>query len=263
MNRAWKGILRVTCGLFAIVWGAMSLGPIVNGTFATGDLSGWNSLGTAAAVGTLGNIVPTIGNYQAQIASGNGGYALSPTPVFPDVPVATLEATLNLPAAVLTTALPNNNTPFAGSAIYQSFTATAGTTLTFDWNFATNEKIPQSFDAGVVTLLAPGSAQATATELADTTQTASFQAGTGASPFVYVTGYKTTVLNLPSTGTYTVGFIALQTHDDTVSSGLYISNVRGGSVLPFSPVPAAWSLGLLGLGFIAIYSGIRKFRRAN
>jgi hypothetical protein len=37
--------------------------------------------------------------------------------------------------------------------------------------------------------------------------------------------------------------------------------VSGGAPLP-TPAPAAWSLGALGLGFIAIYSGMRKLRPA-
>ena len=175
---------------------------------------------------------------------------------------ATLETTLHLPAGAIQAALPNNYVPTNGSAIYQTFTATAGSTLSFNWNFATNEKIPSQYDAALYTLQV-GSSPAQVFELADTTQAGVVNvAGTGASPFAMMTGYKTTTVVLASTGTYTIGFVSMQTQDDSVASATYISNVQGGSSISAAPAPAAWSLGLLGLGFIAIYSGVRRLRRA-
>ena len=82
------------------------------------------------------------------------------------------------------------------------------------------------------------------------------------SPFATMTGYKTTSVILPSTGTYTIGFISMQRLDDAVASATYINNVQVGASPSQGPAPAAWSLGLLGLGFIAIYSGMRRLRRA-
>jgi len=299
VKRSWSAILRVACGLFVVAWAAFSfIGPLTNGNFATGDLTGWSTLGSGAVVGAQGSIVPTTGSYQAQIGSGKDdsggaeavpafGFAKlgsvhrsargarpkvshpgnpSPTdPDFADVPEATLESTLNLPAGAIATALPNNLAPTNGSAIYQTFSATAGTTLSFQWNFATNEIIPSSWDAALYSLQV-GSNQAKVFELADTTQSSvvSLAAG-GASPFTSMTGYKTAAVVLPSTGTYTVGFISMQTGDDEVSSATYISNVQagtGGGSSP-TPAPAGWSLGLLGLGFIAIYSGVRRLRRVS
>jgi hypothetical protein len=288
--------------LFVVAWAALSLGPIANGNFATGDLTGWNTLGSASAVGTQGNIVPPTGSYQAQIGSGSdsaggaggdggGGTAVVPAfgfarrvsghrsaraaaaanrpgnpapndPNFADVAEATLETTLNLPAGAIHATLPNNFAPTNGSAIYQTFTATAGTTLSFNWNFATNEKIPSQYDAALYTLQV-GSNPAQVFELADTTQAGVVNvAGTGVSPFTMMTGYKTATVVLPSTGTYTVGFISMQTQDDSVASATYIGNVQGGGSISPTPAPAAWSLGLMGLGFIAIYSGVRRLRRA-
>jgi len=297
VKRSRTAILRVACGFFVVAWAAYSLvGPLVNGSFATGDLTGWNTLGSAAVVGTQGNLVPTTGSFQAQIGSGKDegggedavpafGFAKpgsvhrrararrpavshpgNPTandPDFADVPEATLETALNLPAGAIQVALPNNYAPTNGSAIYQTFYATAGTTLSFNWNFATNEDLGSQWDAALYSLQV-GSNPAQVFELADTTETSVLSvAGTGANPFAAMTGYKTTTVSLPNTGTYTVGFISMQTGDDSVSSATYISNVQGGSTpATATPAPAAWSLGLIGLGFIAIYSGVRRLRRA-
>ncbi len=298
MNRAWCGVLRVACGLFAVAWAALSFGPLANGNFAAG-LTGWTMLGSGSVVGAQGNIVPPVGNYQAQIGSGKdsgagggvvpafgfakpgsghrsarGAQSKSATPAnhpgnptpndpnFADVPEATLEAALNLPAGAIATALPNNYAPTNGSAIYQTFTGTAGTLLSFNWNFATNEKIPTQYDAALYSLQV-GSNQAQVFELADTTQAGIVNLDAGAaSPFATMTGYKTTSVILPSTGTYTIGFISMQTLDDTIASATYINNVQAGASPSQGPAPAAWSLGLLGLGFIAIYSGMRRLRRA-
>ena len=295
MKRSRTAILRVACGFFVVAWAAYSLvGPIVNGNFATGDLTGWNTVGSASVVGTQGNIVPPTGSFQAQIGSGSdngGGESVVPAfgfakpgsvhrsaraprpavnhpgnqtsndPNFADVPEATLETTLNLPAGAIHVALPNNYVPTNGSAIYQTFSATAGSTLSFQWNFATNEELPTQWDAALYSLQV-GTNAAQVFELADTTQTSVLSQAAGtSSPFTWMTGYKTTTVVLPSTGTYTVGFISMQTGDDSVSSATYVSNVQGGSA-PATPAPAGWSLGLLGLGFIAIYSGVRRLRRA-
>ncbi|HEY9139816.1 MAG TPA: hypothetical protein VIN93_02945 [Bryobacteraceae bacterium] len=292
--------MRVACGFFAVAWAAFSLvGPLVNGNFATGDLTAWNTLGSASVLGAQGNIVPPSGSYQAQIGSGKdsgdpvGGVVTAfgfarpgsghrsahaaqsksavpnhpgnPTPNdpnFADVPVATLETTLHLPVGAIAAALPNDYVPTNGSAIYQTFAGTAGTALSFNWNFATNEKIPTQYDAALYSLQV-GSNQAQVFELADTTEASLVNLAAGAaSSFATMTGYRTTSVILPSTGTYTIGFISMQTQDDAIASATYINNVQAGGSIPSGPAPAAWSLGLLGLGFIAIYSGVRRLRRA-
>lgn len=296
MNRTGSAFLRVACGMFAVAWAALSLAPLANGTFATADLTAWNTLGNGSVVGAQGNIVPPVGSYQAQIGSGidqgsgSGGNLLVPTFGFAkpgsdhlsgrtapsklptakiafanDVTEANLETALNLPAGAIATALPNDLAPTDGSAIYQTFSALAGATLSFNWNFATNEKAGQKYDAALYTLQV-GSNQAQVIELADTTQlTPSSLAAGAASPFTIMTGYKTASVNLPFTGAYTVGFISMQTDDNVVASATYIDNVQvvGGSPAPIQgPAPATWSLGLLGLGSITVYSGIRRLRKS-
>jgi len=293
---AMSGILRVVCGLLAIAWAALSLGTLVNGNFATGNLSGWNVLGSAFAVQAQGNILPIGSAYQALIGSGKDSLGdvvpalrfgkpgavhriaraarprsaaahhpanpKSNDPDYTDVPEATLESALNLPSGAIQAALPNNYLPTDGSAMYQTFTANAGDTLSFSWNFATNEEIPSQYDAALYSLQV-GTNQAQVFELADTTQSSVVNQDAGEDPFTNMSGYATKTVALTVTGTYTVGFISMQTGDDAVSSATFISNVQTFSGTPITtPAPAAWSLGLLGLGFIAIYSGIRGLRRA-
>ncbi len=102
-------------------------------------------------------------------------------------------------------------------------------------------------------------------ELADTTQSSVLNQNPGAaSNFAAMTGYTLKSVNLPSAGTYTIGFFSMQTGDDSVSSATYISNVQvngSGPSVPSTPAPATLSLGLLGLGMLALYSGVRKLRQ--
>ena len=275
MNRAWSITLRVSCGLLLLAWAALSVPPgvIGNGNFGSGDMSSWTTLGTANAVGTQGNIVPTNGDtYQAEIASGKdslsttcGTYTGGGTNNFTDVTVAALNSALTLAPNAFANALPasfSSFTPLCGSAIYQTFTGVPGNAVSFDWAFATGEKVPTPHDAAFYTLLEPGASQAQVTELTDT-QNGTFQNGTAGSPFLHVTNYTHVSITLPSTGTYTIGFVSLQAGDDSIASATYISNVVGGSPLPPTPVPATWYLALLGLGVIAVFSGVRRLLRAN
>src|SRR5215472_8406463 len=150
----WRGLTIITLGVGCL----LAAGPLVNGNFSAG-LTGWSVDGTAAAVGAQGNIVPPGGSsFQARIPSG------SPNA---DVPVAQEETDLNLPAGAIQAALPNNYAPTRGSVMWQTFTAHAGATFTFQWNFSTNEGLGSKWDAALYSLRR-GSGQAQVFSLADT-----------------------------------------------------------------------------------------------
>jgi hypothetical protein len=283
----------VVCGVVAISWFGLSIPGLTNGNFAGGSLAGWSSLGSTFAVGTQGNIAPIGGSFQALIGSGSDDdetpsvrklvkprahrahrsrtisakHPINPKsgdPDFVDVPEATLETALGLAAGAIGAALPHNGAPTNGSVLYQTFAATAGSTLSFNWNFATNEDIPTDFDAALYSLKV-GSNPASVFELADTSETGLVNQDPGlASNFATMTGYHLQNVSLPVTGTYTIGFLSMQTEDDEVASATFISNVtvNGNAIPTQTPAPATWSLGLLGLGMLAIYSGVRKFRQA-
>ena len=97
-----------------------------NGDFESGALAPeWDGIGNTTANTGDGDILPDEGNYQARISSSN------------DVDQTTLETFLELPVGTLDALGPGNVT--SGSAIKQTITAVAGQTLTFRWNFATDE----------------------------------------------------------------------------------------------------------------------------
>lgn len=248
-------------GVLVLIAGCLfAAASIVNGAFSA-NLSGWNVAGAASAVGIQGNVIPPGGSTQALIASGTGSVNS-----YADVPVATIEADLNLPSGAIHTALPNNYSNVTnGSAIWQTFSATAGDVVTFNWNFATNEGVPTQWDAALYSVRV-GSNPATVYELADTTQTASLSTTVTGSGLPFsggkMTGYKQVSINIAATGTYTIGFISMQTGDDGVESGTYIANVGGASQAATS-VPALSSWGLSILGILLLASSLLLLRKNN
>ena len=111
----------------------------------------------------------------------------------------------------------------SGSAISQTFTASAGSILTFDWKFLTDEGVPSPFDFSFYTL------NDGAVRLGDTNMPESAFA---LSPTPYTlesppTGnWDSVSIIIPASGTYTLGFAALQAGDQLHSSALLVDNVN-------------------------------------
>jgi hypothetical protein len=99
-----------------------------NPGFETGDFSAWLVAGTTATmvVDAGFGAGPTEGTFQALLTSGDGS-----------VGVSSLESFLGLSAGSVSAL--GNGIATEGSAIRQTFNATAGETWAFDWNFLTNE----------------------------------------------------------------------------------------------------------------------------
>jgi hypothetical protein len=91
----------------------------INGSFETGDLTGWNSLGSVSVVGSFEGVNPTDGSYQA----------LLQTPQAENY--TELEAFLGLTPGNLDTV--GFGEVFGGSAVQQSFIAAPGDILTLNW----------------------------------------------------------------------------------------------------------------------------------
>jgi hypothetical protein len=178
------------------------------------------------------------------------------------VSASTLETTLGVAPSTFTT--PGF---FNGSALTLNFNSAAGNTLSFDYNFLTNETTTSpNQDEAFVYLIGPGSstpqllALPTLTPANATTPTNildnNFTQG--------MTGYATfSVGALPTNGAYTLEFVVMNQNDSSVSSGLLVDNIilspntgpAGGGGGNSVPLPAAGWAGLLGgllaLGFVA------------
>jgi len=186
---------------------------ITNGSFATGDFTGWqvSSSPQGPVVQQGGPPTPVNGNYQALINStgdqASGIYATSNA-----VSAVALNTFLN-------TTLPGNanGSPVNGEAIQQTFTTTANSTLTFSYSYQSREAPGNGYDEtgyvlnGVFHILADTSTPG---------QSTAYAAGF----FAWGLPYQTTSITVPA-GTNTIAFVAYNTGNTEAPSGLFINNV--------------------------------------
>ncbi|MEB3180625.1 MAG: hypothetical protein VKL59_16590 [Nostocaceae cyanobacterium] len=142
-----------------------------------------------------------------------------------------------------------------GSAIRQTFNGRAGQTLSFDWNFFTNEMVgdnadPNFNDFAFATL--NFNSQNLFFRLADTTS--QFFTGNSSADFDETTGFQKFSFTLPFDGEYTLGLGVVDVGESTIISGLVVDNVQA--------VPeASTTIGLLFLGSLGAVSVLKRSQK--
>jgi hypothetical protein len=241
---------RVTVLVVAVVVSvATAHAAVVNGGFETGDFTGWGTLGvTAIATNAIGSGPPE-GNFQAFLFTAGNGVT-----VFP----ATAAELVVFTGVDLTTAIDfvnENGVYVQGSAIAQTFSASAGQILSFDWNFLTNEeRFVLGGDFAFVTITPIGET----TELADALTTIV----PSATFLEHETGFLTFSRLIPVGGVYRVAIGLADVvpitgpQDDPFGfdSGLLVDN------LGLNVVPEPASMALMGLG-LAGMAGLKLRRK--
>ncbi len=178
--------------------------PSFNGGFETGSFDPWQTTGNTTIETASFGSGPTEGTNQALLT--NGGASVSDTQ---------LETFLGLTSGSLD-GLGNGNAT-VGSAIKQTVTVSAGTQLSFDWNFLTNESTPTSFnDFGFVSIVSN-----TLDTLANTNSSFGF------SPTIFneETGFDIFSHTFQTAGTFTLGIGVVDVGDTVVDSGLLVDNL--------------------------------------
>jgi hypothetical protein len=141
------------------------------------------------------------------------------------VPATELETFLDFPPATLLAA--GNGPAIEGSAVQRTFDVDVGDSLTFNYNFLTNESAPAGFDTVNDFAFVAISGE-------DVTVLADLFAGftDSASAFPHETGYRTWTTVFTKAGMYTLKLGVVDTVDRTSDTALLIDSLTvGGQVL--------------------------------
>lgn len=212
--------------LASLIYAKPSQAAILNGSFQTGDFTGWQTLGSATVISNPGinEALITAGNDpEADVASflGLASGSLNTLSRESTGDGVIIEQTCGESAGLIS----------GGSVIKQTFTGEAGDVLTFDWNFIGKDYRPCFNDFAFASIISP-------VVLSNIAVVGNF----GRS------GVQTFSFTIPTTGTYTLGLGVMNVGDifysPQFSSQLVVNQVQLlsstpiiESILPVEPTP--------------------------
>ncbi len=225
-------------------------GPVAftNPDFETGDLSGWSTIGSVVAtastsVTTFDSTVWSVlaeGNYMAQL-QGNA------------VAVGTIESTLGIAAGTLTAlnTNPDGGSLTYGSALYQDFTANAGDTIDFAWNYVATDYVPFN-DPAFALLIGSGG---TVVDVLASIHGSGVPVGTSGN-----SGWLNYSKTISTAGSYTLAFVTANDKDNVLQPYLHIDAGVGSCVpnCPPVPVPAPGGIVIVALGLLGLANSRRR-----
>lgn len=243
-NRRISTVLATLFG--ATMLSTAASAQVLNGGFESG-LTSWTTGGVVQAQGSGMGITPQEGSSQALIASATDGTITPAVTAGSGLTAAALEAAIGLPSGTIAT-IPNG-TPVLCSGMSQQFILAAGQSVSFDWNFITNQTFidntslsippdPNNKDFAFAALVRVGF-NTVITKLTDTQDgfingigpagfLTNFATTQAACPFISSLDWRVRTFTVSFPGTYKLCFgvvHATNTPDNGVNSALVVDNV--------------------------------------
>jgi hypothetical protein len=208
---------------------------VVNGGFES-LMAGWSISGQAGPRDATFGVTPTHGTYAGYLENTGNGTVLA----------GDMETALHLPTGTVTNFV--LGTPTRGTVIWQNVAASAGQTLTFDWNFMSDElnEDPIYNDFAFFSVVGPTSGVADASLIASR-NSSTFTLGGAPAGFDGLTGWNTQTYTFTATDTFRIGFGVMNVTDGGHNSAMMLDGIS---------VPEPGCAAVLGLGIILF-----EFRR--
>jgi hypothetical protein len=228
----------------AILAAAPATAVTINPSFESGDTSGWTGSGDTGVVDASFGITPTDGSFQALLTTGVGAVSAS-----------TFESSMGLASGLLDSLIPliepntDGSIVTEASGLQQTFTATAGSTVIFDYTFLTNEGSPEKLTSDFLfyDLSGVGSDVLTSARRRNGLST-----GTS---FTYQSATQQVELVIPVAGTYTLTIGVADLEDTLGDTGSIFDNF----ILVKAPEPNSFLL--VAGGLIGLHAYARQNRR--
>lgn len=222
-------LIAATAGL---MFAGNAMAAVTNGGFAGNSLTGWNTLGDVATQ-SGGAFLTTASLFDDDFPEDAATFNASGTSAY-DIALGGFESFAGLNAGALDTP----DFAFEGSLLTQTVSINAGDTLSFNWNFFTNEgtSADYAFVAinGVVSVLAPAQS-----------------ALIPSVPFDFSTGASLFSQTFATASSVTLAFGVVDLTDYSVTSALWLDNVQLTAAVP---EPETYAMLLAGLGIIVASS---------
>lgn len=229
MNMKKQGITIAATLAMLFAGNAMA---VSNGSFTNG-LNGWSALGDVNL--QAGAILMTTASvdFEDDFPEAAGAFNASGTAAAETGVVGGIEDFIGVAMGTLNV---EENFAFEGSVLKQTFNVNAGDTLTFNWNFFTNETSSGADYAFV-------SINGNLTQLATPSN-----ANNSSLPYAYTTGFQTFSQTFNTASSITLAFGVLDVNDYNVTSALWFDNVA------VVPEPETYAMFLAGLGLMGFAS---------
>ncbi|MDP3607682.1 MAG: PEP-CTERM sorting domain-containing protein [Methylophilus sp.] len=225
----WKHVVVSSTLAMLFAGNAMA---VTNGSFSDG-LNGWSALGDVNL--QAGAILMTTASvdFEDDYPESAGAFNASGTAAAETGVVGGIEDFIGVAMGTLNV---GENFAFEGSVLKQTFNVNAGDTLTFNWNFFTNEA---STGADYAFVSINGALTTLATPL---------DAVNSSLPYAYTTGFQTFSQTFNTASSVTLAFGVVDVNDYNVTSALWFDNVA------VVPEPETYAMLLAGLGLLGFAS---------